>query len=175
MVGIGGRPVTGIIADLPVREDGSLEADATLAATDGVWAAGDVAGWPDPRTGERLRSEHWRVALQQGRTAARNMLAPGSTPFDAVPFFWTVQAGATLGYVGHAPRFDEVVGDGDLDALDAVACYVSGDRTVAALTVGRDRTLAAIHELLRAGAMPRAREVREGDVDWEARAAALRR
>lgn len=171
VVGIGVRPATDIVADLPLREDGSLKADRWLAVTDGVWAAGDVANFPDARTGRRTRSEHWRVALQHGRTAARNMLAAGSAPYEGVPFFWTVQAGTTLGYVGSAPHFDEVILDGDPDSKDFLACYVEDEHVVAACAVNRDRTLAAIHELLRRDALPFPAEVREGGVDWEGRVA----
>lgn len=169
VVGVGVRPATEIVADLPLREDGSLKADGTLAVTEGVWAAGDVASFPDARTGRRVRSEHWRVALQHGRTAARNMLAAGSTRYEGVPFFWTVQAGTPLGYVGHTTRFDEVIVDGDLDAKDFLAFYVEDDHVVAALGAGRDHTLAVIRELLRRDALPFPAEVREGGLDWEAR------
>jgi len=165
------------IADVPVREDGGLPADATLAVTDRVRAAGDVASWPDRRTGQRLRREHWRVTLQQGGTATRHGIAPGSTPFEAVPFFWTVQAGSMRGCVGCAPRLDEVFLVGGLDALDALAGHVLGDRVAAAVAfaVGRCRALAALRALLRADGMPSAAEVRDGVVDREARLAPARR
>ena len=124
-----------------------------LRAADGLFAAGDITSFPDPRSGENLRIEHWRTAQQQGRTAARNMLGRNIT-FDAVPFFWTRQFDIGLLYVGHVSSWDKIIYRGDVAAQDFLAFYVKGNRVRAVAGMNRDREMAAAEELLRLDRMP---------------------
>jgi NADPH-dependent 2,4-dienoyl-CoA reductase/sulfur reductase-like enzyme len=131
---------TGVRPNLTLAEQAGLRVDRGIlvdqelrtSATD-VWAAGDVARWPDPHTGALQRVEHWVLAQRQGRTAARNVLGRGER-FDAVPFFWTAQFDLAVCRVG----FDGA------DRVDAIApgrawAFRRGDRTLAVATVGDDR------------------------------------
>nr|WP_282572011.1 FAD-dependent oxidoreductase [Roseomonas acroporae] len=160
LIGAGIEPATGLLSGL-ATEHGAVPVDRFLrTALPDVYAAGDIALFPDARTGERLRVEHWRVAMQQGRVAALNM-AGRATAFDAVPFFWTAQCGLRFGYVGHAGKPDRVVVDGDLspEAVshggEFIAYLIVGDTVRAAVACGRERDMAALHELFRLGRPPR--------------------
>lgn len=168
LVGIGVTPVTGYLEGIATDdEDGGITVDATLVAGNDVFAAGDIAHFPDSRTGERVRIEHWRLAQQHGRIAARNMVGE-AVPYRGVPFFWSRQFDLNLRYLGHAKRWDEVAIDGDLDDQAFIAYYLGEGRVLAAAGVGRDREMAALHALMLADRTPSGEEVK-GGIDLLAR------
>jgi NADPH-dependent 2,4-dienoyl-CoA reductase/sulfur reductase-like enzyme/nitrite reductase/ring-hydroxylating ferredoxin subunit len=162
VVGIGVTPATGFIEGVEKHDrDGGLIVDEHLAAGADVFAAGDIAHVPNAQSGERNRIEHWRVAQEHGRAAARNM-AGKSEPYDGVPFFWSGQFGVSLRYLGHAEDWDEVVVDGSIDDRSFIAYYLEDGAVRAAAGVGRDREVAALHGLMLDGRMPSADDVKRG-------------
>ena len=165
IVGIGVQPATDFLEGIDLYpKDGSVVVDEYLRAADGIYAAGDIARYPDWRTSESLRVEHWRVAAQQGRIAAHNM-AGKAVKFRGLPLFWTMQFKFPLRYIGHAQSWDEIIVDGDLQKQEFIAFYVKNNQVLAVATSHKDTETAAISELMRLNQTLTVEELRRGTVD----------
>lgn len=149
--GIGVHPATELAEAAGLALDRGVVVDQYLrTSAPEVFAAGDLARRPDPRTGDKLRVEHWVVATRQGEIAALNMLGR-QRRYDAVPFFWSAHYDVTISYVGHAESWDHIAVNGSIDRRDCAVGFRRGDRTLAVATMGRDRASLEAEVALTAG------------------------
>jgi 3-phenylpropionate/trans-cinnamate dioxygenase ferredoxin reductase subunit len=153
VVGAGVRPDAMLAERAGLEVDDGIVCDARLeSSAPGIYAAGDACSYESVIHGRRLRVEHWDVALQQGRYAARAMLGE-TEPYREVPYFFSDLADWTsLEYVGPAYEWDEVVFRGDRDAGEFSAWYLKDGRVAGALSVGRSEDLVHARTLIETGA-----------------------
>jgi NADPH-dependent 2,4-dienoyl-CoA reductase/sulfur reductase-like enzyme len=137
VVGIGVRPNTALAEKGGIATDNGVLVNEFLETNvPGIFAAGDIARWPDPRFG-RIRVEHWVVAERQGQTAARNILG-AREPFTAPPFFWSNHFDLHIHYVGHGNGSDQTSVSGDLKEKAGSVVFRSGGKITAVASIGRD-------------------------------------
>jgi len=162
VAGIGVKPATDFLKGINLEKDGSIKVDEFLQVAKDIFAVGDITMFP--YNGNHIRIEHWRVAEQQGRIAGFNM-AGKKIIFDKQPFFWTVQAGLNIRYVGNASQWDETIIWGDIKSKKFITFLVKDNKVAAAIGNNRDTEMAAIEQLMLHSRMPTADELKGKEID----------
>lgn len=139
VIGIGVRPLTELAESMGLLTEKGVVVNAMMETSiPGIFAAGDIARFPDATTGALIRIEHWVVAQRQGQVAACNMLGEAAR-YESAPFFWTNHYDAAISYTGHAEGWDEIRVSGKIDDGDCLIGYRLGDHIVAAAAMGREK------------------------------------
>jgi apoptosis-inducing factor 3 len=153
--GIGIEPATAFLKKISRGQDQSLAVDASMRimGASHIFAAGDVANFPLPDSGRRVRIEHWRVAQEQARTAAANMMGLGKT-YSGVPYFWTYHYGVRYEFFGRLPEQSQLVIEGDLQESKFVAAYVREGRCQAVFSANRECETAKLFDQMQRDGPP---------------------
>jgi len=153
VVGAGVRPDTMLAEKAGLEVDNGIICDAALeSSVEGIFAAGDCCSWESEPLGRRIRIEHWDIAFQQGKHAARGMMGD-KKPFGEIPYFFSDLADwASYEYVGPAESWDEVLFRGSRDDGEFSAWYLDDGKVAAALAIGRSEDLTHARRLIETGA-----------------------
>ena len=164
VVGIGVTPNTHWLEGSGLRLRDGVVCDANLNVLDvsgqvvpGVFAAGDVARWPNGLFDEEMRVEHWTNAAEQGAHVAANLrhLAAGEPfePYAPLPFFWSDQFEHRIQFLGRAALDDEVrVVAGSVSDAKFLALFGHDGRLHGALGVNAPRWVMPTRKLFLEGA-----------------------
>jgi apoptosis-inducing factor 3 len=138
VVGIGVKPRIELAERAGLKIDRGVAVNEYLeTSAPGIFAAGDIARWPDPHVSENLRIEHWVVAERQGQAVARNMLGERRR-FADVPFFWSQHYDVPINYIGHAAQWDDLQIEGDVNNRDCLVRYRRNGKLLAVASIYRD-------------------------------------
>jgi 3-phenylpropionate/trans-cinnamate dioxygenase ferredoxin reductase subunit len=141
VMGVGIRLNTALAkeAGLEMWEQGALVVDEQLRTSDpDIYAAGDIAAWPEPTFGKRMRVEHWDVAYRQGLRAGRNM-AGEEKPYQTLPYFFSDLFDLRFEVWGDLTAWDQTVLRGDLASGSYAYYYFDRGSLTGVLAVGRPK------------------------------------
>jgi NADPH-dependent 2,4-dienoyl-CoA reductase/sulfur reductase-like enzyme len=137
VAGIGVTPSVELFHRTPLDTDDGIKVNKFLeTSVPGVWAAGDIANYPDQIFHRRMRVEHWDNAVEQGRVAMRNMMGK-LQPFIHVPYFFSDAFDLSYEFWGDATGYDQVVYRGNLEEKQFSAWWLKKQTLCAALIMNR--------------------------------------
>jgi apoptosis-inducing factor 3 len=165
LLGIGVKPQTDFLQGIALEPDGGVKTDKYLRIADSLFAAGDIAHYPTPDGFHR--TEHWKIAGQQGHIAGLNMAGHKPMEFyQGVPFFWSNQQSKRINYIGYGGPFDTIAYEGNPETDEFfLAYFIKNEQVIAVAAMKCDKDIIAIRELMRLGFPPSANDVRRG-ANW---------
>ncbi|RNL62860.1 FAD-dependent oxidoreductase [Nocardioides marmoriginsengisoli] len=153
VIGVGAAPATEWLRGSGVELDpidGGVVCDAFLrTSVPDVYAAGDVAHWPNGLLDVTMRLENWTNAAEQAGRAGANAADPeNAVAYETVPYFWSEWYGQRIQFVGTpmADRVEFLEGEREEDRF--VALYTTGDRVVGAATLNQPRKIMKLRRLI---------------------------
>lgn len=150
VVGVGVVPETSLVEGTEIEvNNGIVVNEYCETNVPDIYAAGDVANFPNPLLGDRMRLEHWQNAQNQGIAAAKNMMGIRE-PFAEVPWFWSDQYDLNMQLIGHPVHWDQIVFRGSVPDRQFTAFFVKEDKLLAALAVNRPMDIRPCREIIQA-------------------------
>jgi len=151
-VGVGIRPHVEFAQAAGLKVDNGIVVNEKFqtSASD-IYAAGDVANYPDPVFGKRRRVEHWGHAEYSGQLAGMNMTGADMT-YDLLTYVWTDLFDLHIEFAGDESEYDHMVVRGGFERDRFIALYLwqSKLRAYAAVNTGEEE-FAALQKLIRSG------------------------
>jgi 3-phenylpropionate/trans-cinnamate dioxygenase ferredoxin reductase subunit len=167
LVGIGAIPATEIAeaAGLAV-ENGVVVDDRARTGDPAIFAAGDVANFPSPLYGRRMRLESVPNAIEQAKVAGAGM-AGHTVVYDAVPWFWSDQYDLKLQSAGLGESADNTILRGDPAAKRFSLWSLRQGRLIAADCVNDPAAFATARKLIAAKATPAPERLADPGIDYK--------
>ena len=128
VAGLGIEPEVGLARQAGLTVSDGIAVDAELRTSQPkIYAAGDVASFPNPALGKRIRVEHEDNANTMGDVAGQNMAGAGLR-YEHLPFFYSDLF--ALGYeaVGEVDARHETVADWKEPMKEGVVYYLEAGR-----------------------------------------------
>jgi NADPH-dependent 2,4-dienoyl-CoA reductase/sulfur reductase-like enzyme len=144
VAGIGVVPSLELFHRTPLNTGDGIKVNNFLETiVPGVWAAGDVANYPDQIFRRRMRLEHWDNAVEQGRAAMRNMTGK-LQPFVHVPYFFSDVFDLSYEFWGDATGYDQVVSRGNVHEKRFSVWWLKKQTLCAAFIINRSEEERAV-------------------------------
>jgi 3-phenylpropionate/trans-cinnamate dioxygenase ferredoxin reductase subunit len=139
IVGVGVIPNTELAAEAGLDIDNGIAVNDCCQTNDAdIYAIGDCTSHPSDIYGRRLRLESVHNALEQAKTAARNICGQ-ETHYSQVPWFWSDQYDLKLQIAGLSQGFDQVVMRGDPASRSFACLYLVGGKLIAVDAINSPR------------------------------------
>jgi NADPH-dependent 2,4-dienoyl-CoA reductase/sulfur reductase-like enzyme len=137
VAGIGAQPVTEFLSGSGIEMNNGVTVNEFLETNvAGVYAAGDIANYPDLLFEKRRRVEHWDNAVSQGQHCARVLMGERA-PFKHVPYFFSDVFDLSYELWGDASGADKVDYRGDVTTKSFSVWWQKGGKLVAAFCMNR--------------------------------------